>query len=44
MTDDYWGDWYMNVKRKKWQKKRINIPVEELINSFEWDVSKKKWK
>lgn len=33
---------YMNIKRKKGSNLIINIPTNEYIHSFEWDVNKKK--
>lgn len=32
---------YMNIKRKKGLKMTVNIPVEDNIYSFDWDVRKK---
>ncbi len=33
---------YMNIKRKKGQMMRVNIPVGDSVYSFDWDVAKRK--
>ena len=35
---------YMNIKYKKGVHMIVNIPIEDQVHSFEWDVSKKKKK
>ena len=32
---------YMNIKRKKGNILTINIPINDFMYSFDWDVSKK---
>lgn len=33
---------YMNIKRKKGTSMTVNIPIDEIVFSFDWDVMKKK--
>ena len=35
---------YMNIKHRKGQRMIVNIPVEDKVFSFEWDIVKKKKK
>lgn len=35
---------YMNIKHRKGVRMTVNIPIEGLIFSFDWDIAKKKKK